>query len=218
VKLLLSLLYCFKRVLESSVVGFACNTVTHRSPLYVIGKQGLFERLGDGAGSRFKSFSRILCTVVSQRFKFASSLGMKSSRESDTGEGPSPVDQCEASWSLRDSREDTPTRGTVMSTAPRIFALSVSLTAILAMSTGSIEAADWAGQPLSVAEAGPGTPRWRARPLRSVEPRYARCELIEGVRGATPLTVPFFGSGWYPGPAYGPCWRHRGGAVISVRY
>jgi hypothetical protein len=180
-----------------------------------------------------QSFSRILCTVVSlhaaagppHSFSGPSanvssfpSVSMKSSRESDTGEGPSPVDQCEASWSLRDSRKDTPTRGTVMSTAPRIFALSVSLTAILAMSTGSIEAADWAGQPLSVAEASPGTPRWRARPLRSVEPRYARCELIEGVRGATPLTVPFFGSGWYPGPAYGPCWRHRGGAVISVRY
>ena len=89
-----------------------------------------------------------------------------------------------------------------MSTAPRILALSVSLTAILAMSTGSTDAADWAAQPLSVTEAGPGTPRWRARPFRSVEPRYARCELVEGVRGATPLTVPFFGSGWYPGPAY----------------
>jgi hypothetical protein len=110
-----------------------------------------------------------------------------------------------------------------MSTAPQILALSVSLTAFLAMSTGSTGAADWAGQPLSVAEAGPGTLRWRARPLRSHEPRYARCELIEGVRGATPLTVPFFGSGWYPGPAHysgppGACWRHQGGAVISVRY
>ena len=106
-----------------------------------------------------------------------------------------------------------------MSTAFRIFALSVSLTAILAMSMGSAGATDLAVQPLSIAEADPGTPRWSARPLRSVELRHARCELVEGVRGATPLTVPFFGSGWYPGPAhYGPCWRHRGGAVISVRY
>jgi hypothetical protein len=110
-----------------------------------------------------------------------------------------------------------------MSTAPLFLALSVSLTAVIAMSTGSAGATDLAVQPLSIAKADPGAPRWRARPLRSVEPRHAWCELVEGVRGASPLTVPFFGSGWYPGPArqYGPpgaCWRHQGGAVISVRY
>ncbi len=48
-------------------------------------------------------------------------------------------------------------------------------------------------------------------------------ELIQGVRGASPLTVPFFGAGWYPGPAhyYGPrhsiCCRGQD-AVISVKY
>jgi hypothetical protein len=48
-------------------------------------------------------------------------------------------------------------------------------------------------------------------------------QLVEGVRGATPLTVPFFGGRWYPGPAYyygpppGPC-CHAAEAVISVRY
>jgi hypothetical protein len=51
-----------------------------------------------------------------------------------------------------------------------------------------------------------------------------RSQLIEGVRGATPLTVPFFGHRWYPGPAYyygpppGPCCHAAGEAVISVRY
>jgi hypothetical protein len=49
-------------------------------------------------------------------------------------------------------------------------------------------------------------------------------QLILGVRGANPLTVPFFGLGWYPGPAryYGPrhsiCCRAGQDAVISVKY
>ena len=49
-------------------------------------------------------------------------------------------------------------------------------------------------------------------------------QLIAGVRGGSPLTVPFYGYGWYPGPAryYGPspgvCCRAAGHAVISVRY
>ena len=119
---------------------------------------------------------------------------------------------CEASRNSRIASETHQQEGPVMSTASRILALSLSLIAILAMSTGSVEAADRAVQPVSIAGADPGAPRWSARPLRSVELRHARCELVEGVRGATPLTVPFFGSGWYPGPAhYGPCWRHRGG-------
>ena len=104
-----------------------------------------------------------------------------------------------------------------MSTAPRILAWSVSLIAILA--TSSIEAADRTIPSVSTAGADLGTYRRNARPSRSVGIRHAGCELVEGVRGATPLTVPFFGSGWYPGPAhYGPCWRYRSGAVISVRY
>jgi hypothetical protein len=106
-----------------------------------------------------------------------------------------------------------------MSTALRILTLSISLTAILAISTSSLEAADRTVQPAPIAGADLGPHRWNAKPLRSAGPRHARCELVEGVRGATPLTVPFFGSGWYPGPAhYGPCWRYRADAVISVRY
>ena len=31
---------------------------------------------------------------------------------------------------------------------------------------------------------------------------YAPSELIAGVRGATPLTVPFFGGRWLPGPVH----------------
>ena len=106
-----------------------------------------------------------------------------------------------------------------MSTAPRILAWSVSLIAILAISTSSLEAADRTIPSVSAAGADLGTHRWNARPSRSIGIRHASCELVEGVRGATPLTVPFFGSGWYPGPAhYGPCWRYRSDAVISVRY
>ena len=106
-----------------------------------------------------------------------------------------------------------------MSTGPRILTLSISLTAILAISTNCVEAADWAVQQVPMAGADLGAHRWNAKPLRSVGRRHARCELVEGVRGASPLTVPFFGSGWYPGPAhYGPCRRYRGDAVISVRY
>lgn len=108
-----------------------------------------------------------------------------------------------------------------MPNALRILALSVSVTAIIAKSTVATGAADFAGELPSIARAS--APHWRARPFRSVYPRHAPTELIAGVRGASPLTVPFFGSGWYPGPAYyyGPtgfCCRHGGGTVISVRY
>jgi len=107
-----------------------------------------------------------------------------------------------------------------MSIASRIVALSVSVTATFAMSTGAARAADFDGQP-SIAREHRGA-LWRTRHLRSVYPRDARGELIAGVRGASPLTVPFFGYGWYPGPTYyyGPrlCCRPAGGAVISVMY
>ena len=52
----------------------------------------------------------------------------------------------------------------------------------------------------------------------------APSQLIQGVRGGNPLTVPFYGYGWYPGTThyYGPppgvCCRGAGQAVISVRY
>lgn len=45
---------------------------------------------------------------------------------------------------------------------------------------------------------------------------------VAGMRGATPLTVPFYAHGWYPGPAYYHDRRQHSccapGSVISVRY
>ena len=91
-------------------------------------------------------------------FHGSPSLSMELSWASDTGEGSSPVDQCGASWNSRIAARTHQQEGPVMSTAPRILALSVSLTAILAMSTGSTGAADLAVQPLSIARSG----SWRA--------------------------------------------------------
>src|ERR1700744_3631679 len=54
--------------------------------------------------------------------------------------------------------------------------------------------------------------------------RCGRSALVAGVRGASPLTVPFVGYNWYPGPVhyYGPppgsCCCEREQAAISVRY
>ena len=89
----------------------------------------------------------------------------------------------------------------------RILALS-ALVAVQAVAFASIAAAD-----------GGRDGRWGHRHY----PWHAPSELIAGVRGASPLTVPFHGFGWYPGPVhyYGPppgqcC--YAAGAVISVRY
>jgi hypothetical protein len=62
-------------------------------------------------------------------------------------------------------------------------------------------------------------PRWGGRHYRWA----ARGMFVAGVRGATPLTVPFFGSNWYPGPDYyrppaGLCICGSEDAMISVRY
>jgi hypothetical protein len=107
-----------------------------------------------------------------------------------------------------------------MSTSLRILAVSVLLAANVAMFTGSAGAASL-DEPLPIAKAA--TQPWRSGggwPYRWRAPS----ELIAGVRGGSPLTVPFYGSGWYPGPAhyYGPrhvlCCRGGGDAAISVRY
>jgi hypothetical protein len=105
-----------------------------------------------------------------------------------------------------------------MSTSLRILAVSALLTANAAMFTGTARAAD-------IVEAVPGGATqpvyWRGGRHYGW---HAPSELIVGVRGAGPLTVPFYGAGWYPGPAhyYGPrhplCCRAGGDAVISVRY
>jgi hypothetical protein len=97
-----------------------------------------------------------------------------------------------------------------MSTSFRGPILSILLIAIVAKFTGPARAADIAAAPF---RADHRHCYW-----------HARGELIAGVRGATPLTVPFFGSRWYPGPAYydGPLPRLRcrvgGETVVSVRY
>jgi hypothetical protein len=55
-------------------------------------------------------------------------------------------------------------------------------------------------------------------------PVHAPSELVAGVRGASPLTVPFFGYDWLPGPVhyYGPspelCCLSASEPVVSVKY
>src|ERR1700687_319860 len=116
-----------------------------------------------------------------------------------------------------------------MSTSLRFLAVSALLTANVAMFTGPAGAASL-DEPLPIAKAVSSATHpvysrgrdwgWRGR-------RYgwpAPSELIAGVRGGSPLTVPFYGWGWYPGTAYyyslRPVLCCRGGedAVISVRY
>ena len=48
-------------------------------------------------------------------------------------------------------------------------------------------------------------------------------DLVAGVRGGNPMTVPFYGFGWYPGTRYYYGWQRPiccagADAVISVRY
>jgi hypothetical protein len=52
---------------------------------------------------------------------------------------------------------------------------------------------------------------------------YPSIGLVAGVRGGTPLTVPFFAGGWLPGPTYyvpspGFCCLSANEPVVSVRY
>jgi hypothetical protein len=53
---------------------------------------------------------------------------------------------------------------------------------------------------------------------------HAPSELIAGMRGASPLSVPFFGYGWLPGPVHyyrssnGPCCLSENEPAISVKY
>jgi hypothetical protein len=116
-----------------------------------------------------------------------------------------------------------------MSTSLRMLAVSAMLTANMTMFTGLAGAASL-DAPLPIAKAVPSANHrlyWRERGWYAEGRRYAwraPSELIAGVRGASPLTVPFYGSGWYPGPAhyYGPrpvpCCYAGAEAVISVRY
>jgi hypothetical protein len=114
-----------------------------------------------------------------------------------------------------------------MSTSLRILAVSALLIVGATMFAGLAGAASL-DVPLPIAKAAPNATQpvyWRER--RWTGRRYswrAPSELIAGVRGASPLTVPFYGYGWYPGPAYYygprpvPCCHAGADVVISVRY
>jgi hypothetical protein len=116
-----------------------------------------------------------------------------------------------------------------MSTSLRILAVSALLTANMALFTGPAGAASL-DAPLPIAKAVHSPTHHvyrRGRDWRWADRRYgwrAPGELIAGVRGGGPLTVPFYGAGWYPGPVhyYSPrpvlCCRVGGDAVVSVRY
>src|SRR5258705_12881554 len=89
-----------------------------------------------------------------------------------------------------------------MSTSLRILAVTALLIANVAIFSGPAGAAD-TGEPLPIAKAVPSATQpvgwgWGGRRYRWRAPS----ELIAGVRGGSPLTIPFYGSGWYPGPAY----------------
>jgi hypothetical protein len=107
-----------------------------------------------------------------------------------------------------------------MSISLRILATSALLAANVAMFNGPAGAA-------SLDVSGARSPSARQSAYWRGGRHYvlrAPDELIRGVRGANPLTVPFFGFGWYPGPAYyyGPrhsiCCSAAPDAVVSVKY
>jgi hypothetical protein len=103
-----------------------------------------------------------------------------------------------------------------MSTSLRNFAAATLLTTNVFTFAGAACAAEIIEAPPPIAKAVPHAT------YRYYYGRSAPSWLIEGVRGGTPLTVPFYA--WYPGPAYyydprpGLCCRRGGEAVISVRY
>lgn len=93
--------------------------------------------------------------------------------------------------------------------------LPAFLVAIAALaSTPTVQAADLGREPPVAARYHRHKGQWRG-------PVFGG--LVSGVRGATPLTVPFFAYGWYPGLAYYAGWRHSvccaaAEPVISVNY
>lgn len=90
-------------------------------------------------------------------------------------------------------------------------------TVTVAVSTVTVQAADLELAPRFAARAWHYHHRWRHRRAPVLG------GLVAGVRGATPLTVPFYAYGWYPGPAYYYGWRRHiccaaAEPVISVNY
>jgi hypothetical protein len=117
-----------------------------------------------------------------------------------------------------------------MSALFRFLSMAAFLSVGVALLTGTTKAADAVGESPSNAKALPQTTyavRWRERNWRSSgrhERWAAPSELVAGTRGTSPLTVPFFGSNWYPGPVYyygprvGSCMCRSGDARLSLRY
>jgi hypothetical protein len=106
-----------------------------------------------------------------------------------------------------------------MSALLRIFSTAAFLIADVTLLTGTVKAADIVGEPSSNARPRATSASHLGHRHRWAPPRM----FVAGVRGATPLTVPFFGSNWYPGPVYyrppsRSCICGREDAVISVRY
>lgn len=90
-------------------------------------------------------------------------------------------------------------------------------TATVALSAVTVHAADLQGGPWAVRAASYHHRHWAQwRPP-------GRCALVAGVRGGTPLSVPFFAGGWSPGPTYLVGWQRctccaLAEPVISVNY
>jgi hypothetical protein len=107
-----------------------------------------------------------------------------------------------------------------MSAPLRLLTIAAVLIADVTLLAGTTRAANIVVEPSSIAR--PRTTSaipWGGRHSRWAAPKM----FVAGVRGATPLTVPFFGSNWYPGPVYyrpppGPCICDRENALISVMY
>ena len=107
-----------------------------------------------------------------------------------------------------------------MSTSLRIIASAALLATSLSTFAGAARAAEIVDMRPRIARAVSHATHRHYYHYRLGAPS----ELIAGVRGASPLTVPFYGYGWYPGPAhyYGPppglCCRAAAHPVISVMY
>jgi hypothetical protein len=89
--------------------------------------------------------------------------------------------------------------------------------ATVAVSTVTVQAADLESRPRAVRPASYHHHHHHWGQSRD------RCEFVAGVRGATPLTVPFFAYGWSPGPTYYVGWQRctccaAAEPVISVNY
>lgn len=104
-----------------------------------------------------------------------------------------------------------------MSAKLRALSTTTFLIAGLTMLTAAAKAADLVAEP----HAGV-SPRATSAVHRWNRCCWAHGQFVAGVRGASPLTVPFFGHGWYPGPVYyrspPPYCCEGEDAAISVRY